>query len=107
MILDIYSRCVVRWDARAHCQRFFAWYNFEHRHSGVGFMMPKVVHFGKVNAMLKKRQVALDAAFAAHPNRFKNKPPETRTVPRKVWMNPPEAELAPTEQTSPPRSLNP
>jgi transposase InsO family protein len=22
-------------DARAHCQTFFAWYNTEHRHSGI------------------------------------------------------------------------
>lgn len=85
-------------DARAHCKRFFAWYNFEHRHSGIGFMTPNAVHFGQVEAMLKKRQVALDAAFAAHPKRFKNRPPKTHCVPRKVWINPPKQELTTSEQ---------
>ena len=27
-------------DARAHCDRFFAWYNDDHRHSGIGFHTP-------------------------------------------------------------------
>ncbi len=27
-------------DARLHCQEFFAWYNTEHRHSGIGYMTP-------------------------------------------------------------------
>ena len=27
-------------DARAHCQTFFAWYNNEHRHSGIAYMTP-------------------------------------------------------------------
>ena len=37
--------------ARAHLRRFFAWYNDEHRHSGIGFMTPAAVHFGHAAAM--------------------------------------------------------
>jgi Integrase core domain len=35
------SRSIVRalQDARAFCQDFFAWYNQEHRHSGLGFVV--------------------------------------------------------------------
>ena len=27
-------------EARAFCQRFFGWYNFEHRHSGIALLTP-------------------------------------------------------------------
>src|SRR5688572_29888939 len=58
-------------DARAHCRDFFGWYNTEHRHSGIGFMPPAVVHYERSNALTKKRAATLDIAFAAHPARFK------------------------------------
>ena len=35
--------------ARAFCQRFFRWYNHEHRHSGIGFHTPADVHFGRAD----------------------------------------------------------
>ena len=37
-------------DARAHCQRFFHWYNTLHCHSGIGFMTPETVHNGHARA---------------------------------------------------------
>jgi hypothetical protein len=37
-------------DARAHCQRFFHWYNHEHRHGGIGLMAPAAVHDGTAAA---------------------------------------------------------
>lgn len=33
-------------DARTHCQEFFAWYNDDHRHSGIAYMTPRSVHYG-------------------------------------------------------------
>ncbi len=33
-------------DARSHCQTFFAWYNAQHCHSGIGHMTPHSVHYG-------------------------------------------------------------
>ena len=33
-------------DARPHCQTFFAWYNDEHHHSGLGLHTPADVHYG-------------------------------------------------------------
>jgi transposase InsO family protein len=34
-------------DSRAFCQRFFAWYNEEHRHSGIERLTPSMVHYGQ------------------------------------------------------------
>jgi hypothetical protein len=31
-------------EARAFCQTFFSWYNYEHRHSGIGYMTPAAMH---------------------------------------------------------------
>ena len=33
-------------DARAFCESFFAYYNHEHRHSGIGLHTPASVHYG-------------------------------------------------------------
>jgi putative transposase len=84
-------------DARAHCQRFFQWYNESHRHSGIGLMTPSTVHFGRDKALRLKRQRALDAAFHAHPNRFKGNAPKPPELPIAVWINPPKKESAPSE----------
>jgi putative transposase len=56
-------------DARAHCRRFFLWYNHEHRLSGIGLMAPAAVHDGTAAALTEQRAITLDAAFAAHPIR--------------------------------------
>ncbi len=40
-------------------------------------MTPHSVHYGHAKAMLVTRQAALDAAFLAHPSRFKSKRPST------------------------------
>jgi putative transposase len=77
-------------DARAHCQEFFRWYNTEHRHSGIALMPPDTVHYGRSTALTVRRGVTLDAAFAAHPLRFKGSPPRPPSVPLAVWINPPK-----------------
>ena len=76
-------------DARAHCQAFFAWYNDHHCHSGIGYMTPHSVHYGLAHELITTRQAALDAAFAAHPSRFKGKRPEPAKLPTTAWINPP------------------
>jgi putative transposase len=77
-------------DARAHCQAFFAWYNTEHHHSGIGLMSPEVVHYGRAGALTARRGTTLDAAFLAHPNRFKGVPPQPPQLPEAAWINPPK-----------------
>lgn len=81
-------------DARAHCQLFFHWYNECHRHSGIAFMTPEAVHYGRAERLLKQRADTLDAAFLANPNRFKGKAPRPASLPPAVWINPPQKEPA-------------
>lgn len=83
-------------DAREHCQSFFDWYNSVHRHSGIGYMTPHAVHHGHAEALLITRQASLDAAFVAHPNRFKNRKPQPHALPTAAWINPPSQEKHPT-----------
>jgi putative transposase len=54
-------------DARAFCQKFFAWYNTVHRHSGIGYMTPHSVHCGTAQAMHATRQATLDGATPPAP----------------------------------------
>src|SRR5476651_405605 len=77
-------------DARAHCQQFFRWYNHEHRHGGIGWMAPASVHDGTAAALTAQRAVTLNAAFAAHPLRFKGRTPKPPVLPTAAWINPPQ-----------------
>jgi putative transposase len=81
-------------DSRAFCQQFFHWYNEEHRHSGIGLLAPAMVHFGEAQTVLAQRQVVLDAAHRAHPDRFVRQSPKPLPLPSEVWINKP----APTGQ---------
>ena len=94
-------------DARAHCKTFFAWYNTQHRHSGIAYMTPHSVHSGHAKAMLLVRQATLDTAFADHPNRFKGKRPTPPELPTAAWINPPQKETNPTSiNTTNPCTVN-
>ena len=75
-------------DARAWCQEFFGWYNDHHQHSGLALFTPADVFFGRVEEVAARRQAALDAAHAAHPERFPNGPPVARRPPTSVAINP-------------------
>jgi putative transposase len=74
--------------ARAWCQEFFGWYNDFHHHSGLALFTPADVFYGRVDDIAARRQVALDAAYAAHPERFPNGPPVVRRPPSSVAINP-------------------
>jgi putative transposase len=83
-------------DSRAFCQHFFQWYNEDHRHSGIALMTPAMVHFGEAGNVLAHRQVVLDAAYQAHPERFVRRPPKPLPLPSEVWINKP---VPPDEKT--------
>lgn len=83
-------------DARAHCDRFFNWYNYEHRHGGLGLCTPHDVHSGVAVEVRDRRAAILDAAFLAHPERFTSGRPRPPSLPTEVWINKPNAEV-PTE----------
>ena len=76
-------------DARCFCKEFFAWYNSEHHHSGIGLLTLEDVHYGRVDRVIAARQEVLSAAYARHPERFVRKPPIPPAVPPAVWINPP------------------
>jgi putative transposase len=77
-------------EARAHCRAFFDWYNEEHHHSGLGLHTPAEVHYGTAEAIRDKRAGVLDAAYAAHPERFVHKPPQPPKLPTQIWINRPD-----------------
>jgi len=76
-------------DARSFCQQFFSWYNTEHYHSGIGFLTPEDVHYGRAQQIVKDRQTVLNAAFEEHPERFKGNLPKSLPLPNAVWINKP------------------
>jgi putative transposase len=86
-------------DGRAFGQDFFRWYNLVHRHSGLGFLTPAVVHYGAAAAVREQRQHVLAAAYAAHPERFVKGRPHPADLPQAVWINPPTKK--PTAQDAP------
>lgn len=93
-------------DARAHCQRFFPWYNDDHRHSGIGYMTPAAVHYGQAQEMFTLRAHTLDAAFMANPKRFKGNCPQPPKLPVAAWINPPKKEPAAITRKPQQPSLN-
>src|ERR1039458_8337362 len=82
-------------DSRAFCQSFFAWYNEEHRHSGIEILTPSMVHYGQAGAVIGRRQVVLDAAYEAHRERFVRAAPKSLGVPQEVWINKPSENKTP------------
>ena len=69
-------------------------------------MTPHSVHYGHAKAMLATRQAALDAAYLAHPTRFKSKRPSIHPMPTAVWINPPTQDTTLTTPQSQPCTLN-
>jgi putative transposase len=78
--------------ARAWCADFFDWYNDRHQHSGLALFTPADVFFGRVEALVARRQSSLDAAHAAHPERFVRGRPIAARPPAIVAINPIAAE---------------
>jgi len=80
-------------EARAFCVQFFAWYNDEHYHSGLRMLTPASVHHGQAGPILAQRGLTLQAAYAAHPERFVHGLPKPKALPETVWINPPKGGL--------------
>lgn len=89
-------------DARTFLTAFFAYYNTEHRHSGIAMMTPHQVHHGLAPDVLSQRRQVMNSAYQARPERFVRGLPTVRTAPTKVWINPPPSpqEAAPITANS-------
>jgi putative transposase len=75
--------------ARSVSHDLFDWYNHVHHHSGLIYLTPADVHYGRADHVLANRHQVRRAAQAAHPERFVNGPPQPKSLPREVWINPP------------------
>jgi putative transposase len=75
--------------ARSVSHDLFDWYNHAHHHSGLIYLTPADVHYGRADDVLAHRHQVRLAAHAAHPERFVNGRPQPKTLPRAVWINPP------------------
>jgi putative transposase len=76
-------------DARAFRREFFAWYNDQHHHTGIGLLTPKMVHDGEAARVIEARDQVLRAAYEAHSERFVKGLPQAPRLPEAVWINPP------------------
>ncbi len=54
-------------------------------------MTPRDVHIGNAAEIIRKRQAAMDTAYARHPERFVNGQPKLKPLIREVWINKPIA----------------
>jgi transposase InsO family protein len=73
--------------AWAWVERFVAWYNDEHRHSGIGFVTPDERHRGDDIAVLRARRVVYENARAEHPDRW-SRATRAWDAPARVVLNP-------------------
>jgi putative transposase len=78
-------------DARNWARVFFRWYNNDHHHSALALMTPTVVHHGQAKALTEKRRKVLQAAYAAHPERFVRGEPVPPSLAKEVWINKPQS----------------
>ena len=77
---------------------FVAWYNHQHRHSGIRFVTPDQRHSGQARAICRQRQLVYEQARQRHPRRWSR---STRCwrQPEVVWINPPPPENEPKRAT--------
>ena len=82
-----------RFGSLEHARRIghdlFTWYNEAHHHSGLTYLTPADVHYGRAAATLEVRHHTRLAAYAAHPERFVQGRPRLERLPHAVWINPP------------------
>jgi len=81
--------------ARRWARGFFDWYHNEHHHTGLALMTPAAVHYGQSEEVWQQRQQILEAAYAAHSERFVQGKPRLPKLPEEVWINKPEGEHQP------------
>jgi putative transposase len=75
--------------ARTVSHDLFTWYNDAHHHSGLSYLTPADVHYGRAATMIEVRHRTRLAAYDAHPERFVQGSPRREILPHAVWINPP------------------
>jgi len=85
---DFPKRFVSERHAREWLDRFFGWYNQEHKHDSLALFTPENLFRGEVDDIIAVRQAALDRAYTAHPERFVKGPPVAKRPPAFTEINP-------------------
>ena len=67
-------------SVREWVDQFIAWYNEEHRHSGIKYVTPNQRHFGLADNICEIRQSTYEEAKRKHPKRWSR--------PIKNWQQP-------------------
>lgn len=67
--------------------KFVKWYNYEHRHSGIGFVTPMQKRLGEDTAIMEKRIDTYKTAYALHPERWSRNTRRWKVV-TEVILNP-------------------
>jgi putative transposase len=76
-------------DSRNFCIYFFNWYNKEHKHSGIAWLTPEDVHYGRADEVVLKRQIVMDEVYKNNPERFVKGPSKIKKPDNQVWINKP------------------
>src|SRR5438034_196304 len=63
--------------------------NERHRHPGIELLTPSMVHYCPARATLEQREVVLDAAYHAHPERLVRSAPKPHGILKEVWIHNP------------------
>jgi putative transposase len=76
-------------DSRNFCRDFFNWYNKDHKHSGIAWLTPEDVHYGRAEEVVLKRQIVMDEVYMKNPERFVKGPSIVKKPDNQVWINKP------------------
>jgi putative transposase len=76
-------------DSRSFCRDFFNWYNKEHKHSGIAWLTPDDLHYGRADEIVLKRQMVMDDVYKKNPERFVKGPSIVKKPDNQVWINKP------------------
>jgi putative transposase len=93
-------------EGRVFGQRFFSWYNNEHHHSGIAYLTPAQVHYGRAQEILDARHRVITAAASQHRERFVHGLPKRIEAPSAVWINQPREKIALQDALQPAISLS-
>ena len=78
-------------DARTWVLEFVRYYNYEHRHSGIGHLTPIQRHNGLEDQIFNKRIAIYEAAKQKHPERW-SRGIRDWSIDKTVWLNPVKSE---------------
>ncbi|MCB1621783.1 MAG: integrase core domain-containing protein [Thiothrix sp.] len=81
-----------RFDSYDHamrwCEDYVRWYNQDHHHSSLAGFTPQQVFTGEYLEVAQVRQMALDAMYDRHSERFSKGRPTVQMPPTEVCINP-------------------